>query len=175
MRYLTYLFETGGIPKDKRVPGELYRQLLSNMQRIISLVSFVFSSGCASQSEIVLIHCALDYAKAHDGENITVAQAANQIGVPVPSVSRSLRSLSEKGFIERYNDPNDRRTVRLKVTETGENELRKLLERIFSVFDSAFRSFSDEEITMMTDLHDRFTDAVYKAVTERRTTDNAGN
>ncbi|MDE7361300.1 MAG: MarR family transcriptional regulator [Oscillospiraceae bacterium] len=174
MKYLTYLFEHSDILAGRRISSNEYGRLLGYMQRLMSLGQRIISSGCASQSEIVLVHCALDHDREH-GENITVAQAAKKLGVPMPSISRSLRSLTEKGFVERYNDPADRRAVRVRVTKRGENELKRVLENIFSVFDKAMCDFSDEEIIKMIDLHGRFIDSISKAINEGRTTDNAGN
>ncbi|MCM1165389.1 MAG: MarR family transcriptional regulator [Ruminococcus sp.] len=170
MKYLTELLESGEMFGEKRVPCELYGKLLRDMQRHMALCRAIISSDCASQSEIILIHCALDYAEENGGENITVAQAAKNLGASLPSVSRTLRSLSQKGFVERYSDPNDRRTVRIRVTEQGENELKRLLRRIFSVFDGAMRGFSDEEISTMIELHGRFVEATSKIIASERGT-----
>lgn len=174
MKYLADLLDSSEILGEKRIPSELYGRLLGNMQRLMSFGPAITSCGCASQSEIVLVHCALNYAAEHNGENITVAQAAKRLGAQMSSVSRMLRSLSQKGFIERYSDPDDRRAVRINVTEAGENELKKYLKRIFSIFDKAMRGFSDEEIKMMIELYGRFTEAVSKVITEGGT-GNAGN
>lgn len=173
MKYLTYLLENGEILGERHIPSALYGRLIGDMQRLMTLTPAIISGGCASQSEFFLVYCALNYAKENDGENITVAQAAKRIGVPMPSVSRTLKGLSQKGFIERYSDPNDRRNVRIKVTPEGENELKKLLNNIFAVFDKAMRDFSDEEIKMMTELHGRFTEAISRTVLSERGTDNA--
>lgn len=174
MSYLTQLLEGNEILGEKRVPVELYGLLLGNMQRLMTLSPYITSCGCANQSELVLVHCALSYIKEHNGENITVAQAAKQLRVPMPSVSRTLKALSQKGFIERYSDPDDRRAVRINVTEAGENELKKHLKSVFSIFDKAMCGFSDEEIKMMIELHARFINAVSNVITEGGAGD-AGN
>ena len=174
MSYLTQLLEGNEILSEKRVSIELYGQLLGAMQRLMTLSPYITSCGCANQSELVLVHCALDYARENNGENITVAQAAKRLGVPMPSVSRTLKALSQKGFIERYSDPDDRRAVRIKVTAAGENELKKHMKRVFSIFDKAMCDFSDEEIKIMIELHGRYTEAISKVVTEGGA-GNAGN
>ncbi len=173
MKYLAELLDSNEIINEKRVPSELYGRLLGNMQRLLALTPAITSCGCASQSEMVLVHCALNYAAEHSGRNITVAQAAKSLGAQMSSVSRMLRSLSQKEFIERYSDPHDRRTVRIKVTPKGENEFKKLLRYIFSVLDKAMCDFSDEEIKMMIELHGRFTEAVSKVITEEGGSGNA--
>lgn len=171
MKYLSDLLDGSEILDEKRIPSELYGRLLGDMQQLMSLCPVITSYGCASQSEIVLMHCALNYTAEHGGENITVAQAAKQLGVPMPSVSRTLKSLTEKGFVERYSDPNDRRAVRIKVTRTGENELKNVLRHIFSVIDKAMCDFMDEEIKQMIELHGRFVNAISNAVLSERRTD----
>lgn len=174
MSYLTQLLEGDEILGEKRVPSELYGQLLGNMQRLMALSPHITSCGCANQSELVLVHCALNYTKENNGENITVAQAAKRLGVPMPSVSRTLRGLSQKGFIERYSDPDDRRAVRIKVTEAGENELKRHLKSIFSIFDKAMCAFSDKDLKMMITLYSRFVEEISEAVSlERRTNSDA--
>lgn len=172
LNYLTYLLESCDIPFGRRVSSGEYGKLLGDMQRLMSVGHQIVSRGGACQSELLLMHCALDYEREH-GENITVAQAAKKLVVPAPSVSRSLRSLTEKGFVERCNDPADRRAVRIRVTDKGEREFKMTLEGIFSVFAKAMSDFSDEEITTMIELHGKFIDSVYRAVNEGRTTDNA--
>lgn len=174
LKYLADLLDSSEILGEKRIPSELYGQLLGNMQQLMSFGPAVTSCGCASQSEIVLVHCALNYAAEHNGENITVAQAAKRLGAQTPSVSRMLRSLSQKGFIERYSDPDDRRAVRIKVTQRGEDELKSVLRHTFSVLDKAMCDFSDEEIKMMIELYGRFTEAVSRVITEGGA-GNAGN
>ena len=174
MSYLTQLLNGKEILGEKRIPSELYGQLLGNMQLLTTLSPYITSCGCANQSELVLVHCALNYAQENNGENITVAQAAKQLGVPMPSVSRTLKALSQKGFIERYSDPDDRRAVRIKVTETGESELKEHLKCVFSIFDKAMCDFSDKEIKTMIELHGRFAEAVSRVITEGGT-GNAGD
>lgn len=174
MKYLTYLLEHSDILNGRRISSGEYGRLLGDMQRLMSLGHQIVSGGCLSQSELVLAHCALDHVREY-GENITVARAAKKLGVPMPSVSRTLRSLTEKGFVERYNDPADRRAVRIRVTGKGEEELKRVLGKIFSAFDKALFDFTDDEISMMIDLHGRFTDSICRAINEGRTTDNAGN
>ncbi len=171
MKYLANLLNSSEILDEKRIPSELYGRLLGDMQRLMVLCHAITSYGCASQSEIVLVYCALNYTSEHNGENITVAQAAKHLGAQMSSVSRTLRSLTQKGYVERYSDLNDRRTVRIKVTQAGENELKKVLRHIFSLIDKAMCDFSDEEIKMMIELHGRFVNAISNAVLSERRTD----
>ncbi len=162
------------MPACKRITVGEFTLLISDMQRMMSLVQRITSNSRASRAELILLNCALDYEHKHN-ENITVAETAKDLGMPMPSVSRLLRSLTEKGFVERYNDPADRRNIHIKVTESGRSELKKVLGNVISVLDRAMLDFSDEEISTMIDLRHRFTDSIYKTVNEGRTTDNAGN
>lgn len=174
MNFPIYLFEQGEPFAGSRVSVGEFTLMISDMQRMMTLGKLMTTSGRASRAELILLNCALDHEHRF-GDNITVAQTAKDLGVPMPSVSRLLRSLTEKGFIERYNDPADRRNVHIKVTESGINELKSVLGNIFSIIDKAMLDFSDEEISLMIDLRHRFTDSVFKALNEGRTTDNAGN
>lgn len=162
------------MPTCKRITVGEFTLLISDMQRMMTLGKLMTTSGRVSRAELILLNCALEHEQKY-GENITVAQTARELGVPMSSVSRLLRALTEKELIERYNDLADRRTVHIKVTENGRNELKNVIRNIFSILDRAMLDFSDEEISTMIDLRRRFNDSLFKAINEGRTTDNAGN
>lgn len=118
-----------------------------------------------------LLYHALDYA-AENGENITVAGAAKAMNVSAPLISRLLKALSSRGLIRREYDEQDRRSVRIVVTEAGESMFREFLSFAFTMMNDVMREFSDEELSQMIALYERLTRAIIKyipKVTERRT------
>ena len=50
-------------------------------------------------------------------KGIYVSELASQLKVSSPAVSRTLRSLETKGYIERSADKNDRRSTLIRLTE----------------------------------------------------------
>lgn len=133
----------------------------------MNVKSSVLEKCSASHSEIMLMYISLDWFAEH-GEYISAAQAAKMMGVSAPSVSRTLKSLEEKGLIKRDLDKNDRRSVRIIVTKSGERRVKRVLDFIFGTLDNVCGEFSDEEITSIVKLHCKFVDLLVKA-NERRT------
>jgi DNA-binding MarR family transcriptional regulator len=73
-------------------------------------------------------------------EPATLNDVAKTIGRGAPAVSRSVDALVRAGFVERTQDPHNRRRLALRLTETGREQmsariaggpqLRKKLERL---------------------------------------------
>lgn len=163
MGYLAQFTERGESFSGERVSCEKYGNFLNNLTRLMDVKhSALFECG-ACHSEVTLMFTALDYA-ADNGENITVAEAARRLGVSVPAVSRSLKGLSEKGFVKRDFDENDRRSVRIVVTETGEDKIRGFLRYAFAMLDKALAVFSDGELVQMIELQNRFVNSLIETL-----------
>lgn len=165
MSYLTQFAERCGSLSGGRVSGEKYDVLLNGLVRLMEIKHTALSECGARQSEMMLLFTALDYSSEH-GEHITVAETAKQLNVSMPSVSRSLKSLSEKGLIERDLNENDRRSVRIIVTKSGEEKLQGLLRHVYSTLDRALEVFSDEELSQMIELHNRFVNSLIDTITK---------
>ena len=72
----------------------------------------------------------------------TPSELAGVFSVKKSAITSIINRLFEKQWVERMSDPNDRRTIYLKLTETGnmiytemEGKLHDLLERILNEFD----------------------------------------
>lgn len=157
--YLTKFTEQGGMSGAGRVSCENYARFLDNLTRLMNVKQTMLSKCGICHSEVMLMFVALDYA-ADNYENITVAEAARRLGVSMPAASRSLKGLSEKGFVKRGFDENDRRSVRIAVTETGEEKVRSFLRFAFATLDKALAVFSDRELVQMMELQNRFVNSL---------------
>lgn len=166
LKYLMNFFENELCP-EKRVSAEKYAQFLEYFQRSISINPARLIGGSTCQSEITLLYRALDY-RYDCGENISVAEAAKQLDVSVPFVSKTLKSLDEKGLVERVSDENDHRCIRISVTPDGETLVNKFFIKVFSVLNTAMSEFTREEIESLIDLYGRIINAIANAVTSER-------
>lgn len=159
MGYLTKFVEQSGMSGSRCISCENYAKFLDNLTRLMNVKQAMLSECGVCHSEVTLMFTALDYA-ADNNANITVAEAARQLRVSMPAVSRSLKGLSEKGFVKRDFDENDRRSVRIAVTETGEEKIRDFLRYAFATLDKALAVFSDEELMQMIELQNRFVNSL---------------
>lgn len=162
MNYLQSFFAREICP-EKRVSEEKYGQFIDYFQQFLTFNPASLLGGSANRSEISLLYRALEY-QYDRGENIAVAEAAKILGVSAPSVSRTLKSLVEKGYVERISDENDRRSVRIAVTDSGKELVDKFFAGMFSVLNAATGGLSAAEIESMIDLYGRIISAIASAV-----------
>lgn len=143
-----------------RLSAEQCEHLLNSIQKFACIDFSVFFDGM-SHSEMTLAYCAQGYEEQY-GNAITVNEAAAALHISVPAVSRTLRGLSECGILERRSDENDRRSVRIHVTDKGRELLAKNIANCIEAVDSSMKPFSEEELAAMISLHAKFTAALSK-------------
>lgn len=71
-----------------------------------------------------MIQCCCKQNKTE--EHIKVADIVKESKLPPPAVSRTLRSLEQKGLVLRTVDCNDRRNTLVEVTAEGEKRIREI-------------------------------------------------
>ncbi len=74
-------------------------------------------------------------------EGTPATKIAPLMGLESRSLTRVLKNLEEKGFIYREQDPHDRRSVRIFLTEKGKEKKHKAVETV-----KAFNKFVFERI-----------------------------
>ena len=140
-----------------RLSPEQCAQLIKSIQRFGSINMAGFFEDI-SPSEMSLMHCAQIHAD--NGSALTENEAAAELNISVPAVSRTLRSLSERGILERRTDDADRRSIRIFITEKGSLLLKRNIEKCFLALNAVIAPFSDEELSTMVKLHSKFTQAL---------------
>lgn len=79
-------------------------------------------------------------------DNIPISVLSQRTGLAKTTLTSMLDRLEKSGHIRRVPDPDDRRTVRIRLTETAE-ALREKYERVSVMMSEVFyRGFSDDEI-----------------------------
>lgn len=106
-----------------------------------------------SVGEFILVGSFLAYESEHDGKHITVNELASNLAVAVPSVSRSLRKLEERGLISRVTDENCRRNTFVIISEKGKELFKENEERVYCLMDKVMQRFSTEEINFAINFH----------------------
>ncbi len=85
--------------------------------------------------------CALDT----DGEERSVKALAEALGLSLPTMSRAVDGLFERGLVEREEDPADRRMKRVRPTDAGRRVPRALNEARLSALAELMSSLGEEE------------------------------
>jgi DNA-binding MarR family transcriptional regulator len=85
--------------------------------------------------------CALDA----DGEERSVKALAESMNVSLPAMSRAVDGLYERGFVQREEDPTDRRMKRIRLTGAGRSVPRALNEARLSALSEFIGSLDADE------------------------------
>ena len=99
--------------------------------------------------------------EAADGaRGATVSAVAQRLNSSPPAVSRCLRHLRQKGFVEDRTDPADRRTVRLTVSECGRDALRADMERMDCFMERVLLRLEPGELEQFSRILNRLCDSM---------------
>ena len=88
-------------------------------------------------------------------KGIYVYELASQLKVSSPAVSRTLRSLETKGYIERSADKNDRRSTLIRLTEKGDTVRKQVFTDICDYFDRVFDRMGPARMEQLIGLWDQ--------------------
>ncbi len=80
----------------------------------------------------------------------TAAELAKIIAVDTGAMTRTLDRLEAKGLVARSRSQEDRRVVRLELTEAGQAIAREIPARISRTMQHHLRGFDAEELRMLT-------------------------
>jgi DNA-binding MarR family transcriptional regulator len=83
----------------------------------------------------------------------SVKEISEYLGVTKSAITQLLDPLVNKGFIERQNDPEDRRIVRLNLTAKGKKTIKEIHKLKSAGIRSALNNLSDKEIELLAGLH----------------------
>jgi DNA-binding MarR family transcriptional regulator len=85
--------------------------------------------------------CALE----REGEERSVKALAESLGLSLPAMSRAVDGLFERGFVQRDEDPSDRRMKRVRLTAAGRTVPLALNEARLSALSELMGSLNDDE------------------------------
>jgi DNA-binding MarR family transcriptional regulator len=78
-------------------------------------------------------------------EELTLKQVAEAVHVSLPAASRMVDDLLRRGFVERREDPEDRRMKRVRVTDRASDVIRRINAARLSGLEQFALGLTDEE------------------------------
>jgi len=83
------------------------------------------------------------------GKADTPAELARQAGVDTGAMTRTLDRLEAKGLLRRLRSQEDRRVVKLELTDTGKATAQGIAPVLARVLNHHLRGFSTEEVALL--------------------------
>lgn len=126
-------------PSDS-VTAELVRELTVLFSRMAILARPAHEEGHALTP---LQRLALLELSAH--EPLRLHELAARIGASAPTASRAVDGLLDEGLAERIPDPDDRRAVRIRLSDVGRTRLAERRARIAATLEPALATLDDDD------------------------------
>ncbi len=93
-----------------------------------------------------------------------VSDIAKEMVVSPPAISRTLRQLRERGYVESRTDENDRRNVYLAMTPAGKIALKQEIERRQCFYQVVVERMGRDKWDQMCSLLDEFYDCMRQEI-----------
>lgn len=78
-------------------------------------------------------------------EGIRLKHLAERMGMTVPATSLLVESMVVKGFFDRSVNPNDRRSIRIKLSQKGWENFERINRGFIKRFNQLFEGISEDE------------------------------
>lgn len=104
-----------------------------------------------THSEIRVLFSIKNYVEIHH-IGVKTSELSNILNVASPTITQQINSLETRGFVERNIDKEDRRAVRIKVTEKGEEVLRKACKEFEASIKGLVEHLGQEKSEQLADL-----------------------
>ena len=94
-------------------------------------------------------HFMLMMKMASCDDGVSVTELSEAMKITPGAVTQFIDKLVDKGLVERYEDPKDRRIVRIKLTDKSKSRFKKMKEFHFDRLSNMFKNLSDEELKQL--------------------------
>jgi DNA-binding MarR family transcriptional regulator len=141
--------------RPKLIPPEHVLQFKKKMQ---ALKSSGYSSGDHAFVYRLLI------TLAHSGEALSMGKLSAELELPMSTATRIVDWLVNAGMLERVNDPNDRRMVRVGISKAGREFYESGLEHNKKRIARLIKDFTSEEQVQLLHLMNKLFNTVKEEI-----------
>lgn len=125
------------------------------IQRMMSIMRHVHHSSIPSEPPLSPPQLHLLFSIASKQEGISVKGLAERTSVTPGAITQFVDGLVEMGLVMREGDPNDRRIVRLKLTELAKSQFEHFRKDYLTSASRVFDVLSNDEIKQLIALFDK--------------------
>lgn len=105
--------------------------------------------------------------KGEDGK-ITISELAKKTRVLPSAISRTLKRLEEKGYVERTVNKNDRRNTYVEITDRGREVAQEVREIMRDYGEAVLSKLDEEELSMFISYLNNIYDIAKKEIEVRK-------
>lgn len=140
------------MPESKKIPFEL----ISKFHRFkLSTLPMPLP-----ESELITLATIYETNQWESAEKTMISGLAEKLHVSVPTISRCLRKLEEKGLIQKNSQTNDRRNTCVCLTPKGTEIYNEAFRTLSSFVERALSRIDEEELDRFFTTFDKIYDAL---------------
>ena len=109
-----------------------------------------------SFAEYIMLRLIAEIETETESTEVWVSDIVKRVEITPQAVSKFIHLAVNKGYIERFENASDRRSIGIRITDRGRAALTKTGEDLSVFFNSVFNEFSEEEKATMHGLMSKF-------------------
>ena len=138
-------------------------KILNTLRRVD--VSDIFDADVTTP-EFLLLQLIDRISKASGSCSVWVSELVEQLPVTAQAVSKLLRSIESKGFINRLTAAADRRHTEVRMTDDGKQLYMRLAMKYASLMDMVYADFEKDEFGEFLRLTEKFVNSYARYISD---------
>ena len=102
-------------------------------------------------SEVVVLGC-IEHFPHTESDGVKMSELSSTLKLALPTVTELVSGLVQNGYAERNQDPQDRRAVRIRLTEAGALAIQQVREAFQQSFGGLVDCLGQEKSNQLIDL-----------------------
>lgn len=151
--------------KDKKTDTISYPQKFAGI--IAKLHKLKFANLLSGVSELEFKAMACINKMKNMEEQVKVSDIVKYLELSPPAISRVMKTLEEKNFIERHTDKEDRRNTNVTLTAEGKRQFKEWTKEFEDVSLAVFEKLGEEKSNQLLNIMEEFVQATKDEISRR--------
>ncbi|MCL4415075.1 MAG: MarR family transcriptional regulator [Actinobacteria bacterium] len=146
----------------KKLTEKILENINAIKRKIAAEMHIFFDEASITHSQWVVLY----FIKKN--KNINIKDLANLLGVTSSAATQIVDGLVNKGLLLRRRSPDDRRTLRIELSEKSKNQFDSIKNQSFKTLSSLFDVLDDDELLKYCELNNKIADKILLKTQERK-------
>ena len=89
-------------------------------------------------------------------ENVKVSDISDMLGLPRPSVTKTIKDMENLGFVKKMSTKEDGRVVYIQITDSGKALVDTYVDQYFNGLSKELSDITDEQANIMIEVVEKF-------------------
>lgn len=146
--------------------ADLQEQLITAQHRFMKMHRDLYFTGLR-KSEFVMLEI-IERENGNREQGVLASDIAKRLRITAPAVSKMLRSMEEKGYVERRVDEKDRRNTRVSITPDGKEAEQQVRRQMQEFITGVIERLGEERTKELIHLMNRYTEIMQEENQNRK-------